>query len=974
MAFLALVMDEFMDQTIQDIIDTTPLCAATHTSIYDCIELMRHHSSSSLIITEDDRPIGLYTEADILRTLMCNVDYRNTCIQEIMNTPIVTASSLVSLFQATYLFTNNSIHHLIIIDSLGQLEGVISQTDIINHFAKENLMDIKSIQYAINKEIFTLGKTCSLVECISLMSDFNSDCAVAVDEMQKPVGIVTERDLASLIIKNTDINTLKISDIMSSPVVTININNSTLDAVNTLNKFKVTRTVVVDNSGSAIGILSQNDIMHSMEQDYMEFLQGTPSENNKSSQTQETPPAQRTQLENLLHSSLGMAIVATDIAFNIIYINHDASEIYQCSQANCIHKKISYLIKCDGLGNESLQIIKQQINHHGEYVLKHISYLNESAHHLETRITPIIDNDQITGYTIVSTDITEKLITDRQLRLASNVFESAIEGIIVTNQHGIIESVNPAFEKITGYKKDEAIGKTPNILHSDRQTNAFYIGMWRQLKTVGYWQGELWNRRKNGEVFPERLSISSVRDESGNITQFTAVFYDITDIKEQEEKINHRAYHDALTELPNRLLFKDRLGQAINRARRNESQLAVMFIDIDHFKRLNDTLGHQAGDEFLQKISIQFRGVLREQDTVSRFAGDEFTILLDDNTTPENALIVAQKLLSLFEKPFKIKGQEAHLGISIGIANYPCDGHSADDLIKNADTAMYHAKNSGRNNIKIFKTEMDMQIKQRATLESELRNALGNQELTIRYLPIIDLHTRTITSMEALLRWDNAGQSIPTDQFIPIAEKSGLIVPIGEWVLHQTCKQLSQWLVDDESGLTVSVNLSAREFREKELLSTIRRILDETNLNPQQLNLEITEASMMQDMKRSIKTLHQLKEMGVRILLDDFGIGYSSLTYLQKFPVDVLKLDHTFIHDIEDDAEAARLASGIIAMAKDLRLEVIAEGVETEGQLRFLEEHGCDKVQGYLFHKPLTEKELKKVLKKQRDKIDKKRK
>ncbi len=955
-----------MDQTIKGVFNPHPLSVDANTLLYDCIKTMREQRISCLIVTEHNKPVGIYTEADIIRTLCRELDTHTLTIRELMSSPLITASESLSLFEATYLLTTNHIRHLPAVNAQNELVGVITQTDIINHFGEEHFMGVRSVNSVMTHKILTVKPGMSVQKVVEMMGSYISDCAIAVEDEQ-PIGILTERDMAAMIVAEQDLHNITMGEVMTSPVLTIQQHSTTFEAVKVMNQKKVRRLVVVDQYNLICGTLVQEDIIRNLENNYIDFLKNILIENSDSLQKSQAAFQEKAaHLESLLHSSLGLAIIATDDKFNTTYLNDDAQAVFGCHKGSCINKPVDQIIKCSNFHEHSLHGVKAAIEKEGEYSFNHAHFFDQNQRHFETRINPIIDDHKTVGYTLVSRDITDILRTERRLRLASHVFESAIEGIMVTDADGTIQSVNPAFSEITGYSPQEAIGNNPRMLHSDRHSKEFYNEMWNRLITVGRWQGEVWNRRKNGEIYPERLSISSVRDEQGNISQFTAVFYDITDIKEQEEKINHRAYHDPLTELPNRLLFKDRLGQAITRARRSGTHLAVMFIDIDHFKRLNDTLGHQAGDEFLQIISILFRSALREQDTVSRFAGDEFTVLLDDNINCESALVVANKLLNLFKQPFQIQGQDAYLGASIGIACYPEDGNNPEILIKNADTAMYHAKENGRSNIQLFHAEMETQVKQRVTLESELRKALGNNELTIHYQPIIDLHSKTISSMEALLRWNNGHGNIPPTQFIPIAEESGLIVPIGEWVLRQTCRQMSQWQIDDVTGVAVSINLSARQFRERDLLTMIQRILEETQLNPKQLNLEITETSMMHDMNSSIETLNCLKELGVRILMDDFGTGYSSLTCLQKFPVDVLKLDHTFISEIEVDPDAARLASGIIAMAKDLRLEIIAEGVETKGQLRFLEQHGCDKVQGYLFHKPLTEEELRKVLKAER--------
>jgi len=951
-----------MDQNITNIFTPNPLSVTSSTVIHDCITLMRKNSISSLVVCDNNKPVGIYTEADMVRTLNKDIDYQTVQISELMSYPVISAPSSINVFEATYILTSNTIRHLVVTDSDGYLAGILTQTDIIAHYGEDYFIGAKSVGNVMTKKILTVGIHENVHDVVNQMEHYTSGCAIAI-ENGTPVGILTERDMATLIVNGTEIDGLMMKEVMKSPVITVYASTSTFEAVSIMNKHKVRRILVIDEEVNIVGILIQEDIIRNLESNYVAFLKEVLSERNKKlTQTQQKFKARNSHLENLLNSPLNISIIVTDLRFNIVYINQDSCKVFQVEKSEFIKRPIDQLFKSDSIHEQSLQKIRDEVAEKGEYWFIHLRNINQCIHHIESRLTPIIENEKLTGYTLVSQDITDKLHTEKRLLLATHVFECAIEGIMVTDTAGTIQLVNPAFTDITGYPAAEAIGNNPRMLQSNRQPPEFYHDMWETIINTGRWQGEIWNRRKNGEVYPQRLAISSVKDLNGKVIQYTSVFYDITDIKEKEEKINHRAYHDPLTELPNRLLFKDRLEQAITRAKRNGNSLSIMFIDIDNFKRLNDTQGHHVGDQFLQQISINLRNLLRDQDTVSRFAGDEFTILLDDNNSVEHAVIVAQKILGLFDKPLQINSTEVYLGASIGIACYPSDGNNADTLLKNADTAMYHAKESGRNCFQIFETAMETRIKQRLTLETELRKALDNNQLHIHYQPIINLRNQSITSIEALLRWDNADSSIPPKDFIPIAEDSGLIIPIGEWVLRQTCQQMSTWKIDNVTDIAVSVNLSARQFREKDLLTTIERILEETKLKPEQLHLEITESSVMDDMGNSVATLNSLKKLGIRILLDDFGTGYSSLTCLKQFPVDVLKLDHTFIQNIDQDADTARLAAGIISMAKDMRLDVVAEGVENETQLEFLKEHGCDMVQGYLFHRPLTEENLKEVL------------
>lgn len=563
-------------------------------------------------------------------------------------------------------------------------------------------------------------------------------------------------------------------------------------------------------------------------------------------------------------------------------------------------------------------------------------------------------------------ELEEKKKADEQSKLSAQVFENVAESIIVCDPEGTIIYVNKACTSITGYSPEELLGKTPSVLRSNHHDKAFYAQMWGSLINTGQWQGEVWNRRKNGEVYPQWLNISSIKDDTGEVSHYVGLGRDITDLKLAENKILHQAYHDPLTGLPNRLLFEDRLSQAVSRTGRSDSKLAVMFLDLDHFKNLNDSLGHQTGDLFLKDVADQFVKCLRQDDTISRLGGDEFTVILEGINTRNDAATVAQKLIDIFSSPFEIGGNEIYLGVSIGISLFPADSEDVETLIKYADLAMYHAKARDRNNYQFFKAELEDQVVEQVSMEKHLRKGMINEEFQAYYQPIVNLEEGAITGMEALMRWDRPGFGLVSPAtFIPVAEEKGLIVPMGEWILRHSCNYVADLNKRTGKSFTLSVNLSARQFREKGLHRTVSEILDESGLAPQLLYLEITETTLMDNMEMSVVSMEKLRAMGTHLSLDDFGTGYSSLNYLKHLPLDVLKLDHTFVKDIPSDSGATKIAAAIISLAKALGLQVIAEGVENENQLMFLERHQCEKVQGYLFSPPVPGDEFEALLDKQ---------
>ena len=560
-------------------------------------------------------------------------------------------------------------------------------------------------------------------------------------------------------------------------------------------------------------------------------------------------------------------------------------------------------------------------------------------------------------------DITERKEATERLRLFARIFDTINEGVAVTDASNNIMLVNPAFSTITGYSANEAIGKNPRILHSGLMDKMFYDKMWQSIKKTGRWQGEITDRRKNGETYVEWLSISTMKDERGEFSHHIAVVSDISERKAAEERMVYIAQHDFLTGLPNRMMLHDRLTQAIAHAEREQRKVAVMFLDLDRFKAINDTLGHLVGDKLLQLVAGRISSVARTSDTVSRLGGDEFAIMLPYIENTDDIAMIALKLLASIAGPYVVDGNEIEVTTSIGISVFPEDGIDSESLIAHADAAMYQAKGNGRNNYQFFTREMNRRTLERILIKNKLSHALERNELFLLYQPQVDLQSGLIIGAEALVRWDNPqyGKVLPA-QFIPIAEENGLIPPIGEWVLREACRQNQEWRKLGLKKITMAVNLSSVQFRQKNLGEIIKAILHESGLAPSGLELEITEGVVMQDAEAAILLLEDMKAMGLKLSVDDFGTGYSSLSYLKRFPIDKFKIDQSFVCDLTTDTDDAVIVSTIISMAHSLKLKVIAEGVETAEQLAFLKQQGCDEIQGYYFSQPVSAEEFTKLL------------
>lgn len=538
--------------------------------------------------------------------------------------------------------------------------------------------------------------------------------------------------------------------------------------------------------------------------------------------------------------------------------------------------------------------------------------------------------------------------------LFEEVFQNALEGIVITDVNGRIVTVNPAFTVITGYERHEVVGENPRVLKSDKHSEEFYREMWQSLKENGHWAGEIWNRRKNGEPYPELLTISAIHDENGQVSHYVSMFHDLTDMKRQEEELHYQHNHDALTGLPNRVLLLDRLSVAMNHAARDDGRVVVLYIDLDNFKNVNDSMGHSMGDLLLQQAAERFGATLHEEDTLARIGGDEFVALLEGRFDERYAVDVVHQLLAAMEPPFILGGEEAYITASVGMTFYPEDGKDPDTLIKNADMAMSGAKNLGKNSYHVFTREMDDRVNRRMQLERDMRQGLKRDEFMVYYQPKIDLANKKISGMEALVRWVRLdGTVVSPMDFIPLAEENGLIIDIGARVLDKACAFLRILDEGPHAGLNVAVNLSPEQFRQEDLVEMVRRTLDIHDLSPDRLDLEITESTIMRDIDDTVYKLNQLVAMGIRISIDDFGTGYSSMYYLKKFPIDTLKIDRSFVRDICEDPNDANIVQTITVMADNLGIKVVAEGVETVEQQELLTSFGCQQVQGFLFSPPL---------------------
>ena len=551
-------------------------------------------------------------------------------------------------------------------------------------------------------------------------------------------------------------------------------------------------------------------------------------------------------------------------------------------------------------------------------------------------------------------DISQEKATQHELQLAASVFHSIQQGVLITDATGIILAVNAAFTEITGFAAEDVIGKTPKVLSSNIHDFSFYAAIWQDIKENKKWSGEIWNKRKNGEVYLQSETINAVYDDNGQLIRYVAIFSDITEIRRKDARIKFQTYHDTLTGLANRFLFHDRLELAIEEARQDSSIVGMLCLDIDRFKEINDKLGHKTGDALLNAVAQRLLAVLRKRDTLARLGGDEFLVLVTGLENPSEIAEIAESILQGLVQPFGISGQTIHTGASIGIALFPQDGNSAEALMMHADAAMYQAKSAGRGRYHFFDSNIHGQVVDRITLAEHLRHALTNEEFEIFYQPKICLKSEELCGAEALIRWRRPGVGlVPPDQFIPVAEENGFIVPIGAWVIREVCRQINRWKQERRTPICIAINLSALQFKDKNLPDYLEKVMREEAVQGSELEIEVTESAVMQDADHAIAILRKIQNLGVRVAVDDFGTGYSSLAYLKRLPIDSVKIDRSFVMDIGSDPEDAAIVQAIVALGCTLKLETIAEGVETKKQVNFLREIGCDVAQGYHYAKPM---------------------
>jgi diguanylate cyclase (GGDEF)-like protein/PAS domain S-box-containing protein len=657
------------------------------------------------------------------------------------------------------------------------------------------------------------------------------------------------------------------------------------------------------------------------------------------------------------------SIITMDLAGYITGWNRSAEQLFGYSAAEAVGKHILFLYADPDAEDDSDNFQDAFLEHGGREMEVRRRRKSGEVFWASLQLSLMRDeHGEPCGLIGYLSDITARVEAEKTMRLQSRIFEHSEESILITDATRHILSVNPAFSEMTGYPQEEIIGQTPAILRSTRHPTEFYEDIWVRVEQDGSWHGEVWTQRKNGEDFPSWASISLVKNHDGQISHYFSIFTDMTERKKAEERIHHLAYYDGLTGLPNRSLLYQLIDQALAEARRNRLHGAILFIDLNRFKPINDTLGHAIGDRLLLQVAERLRRAVRTADVVARLGGDEFVVALFDITQREHAAVVAQKILAALDPPFFIEENELQMGAAIGISAYPRDGFDTESFLRMADIAMYRAKQSGQAGYAFYSHEMNQRTLDRLKIESGLRHGIENNELLLHYQPKVDIASGLIVGVEALVRWRHPTRGmVSPGEFIPIAEESGLVVRLSAWVLEAALQQAYLWYAAGLPVLKVAVNLSARDFSPS-LATRVASLLTSHGVPPGWLELEITEGMLTHSSEEVITMMDALTALGVTLALDDFGTGYSSLSYLKRFPIDTLKIDQSFIRGIPTDGDDCAIAGAIVSMAQRLGHRVIAEGVETLAQLDYLESLGCQEIQGYYFSAPVPADKLEAML------------
>jgi diguanylate cyclase (GGDEF)-like protein/PAS domain S-box-containing protein len=890
-------------------------------NIQMAIDLMSKKYIGSILIFNGNKPIGILTETDVINLAQKHID-TSLNVQEFMHENLIYFDTEDLLYDVVNKMKKENIRRAIIYDKIKKDYFIITSKDILNNikgnynlFLESKLRDIKSTFNSLNEAVIELFDN----DEEQIIYWFNN-------KAKKLFDVQIDKNITSIIPEqrwNSIYKKILENDFQENEILEINDNVFQLTIMN---------TILFDNSIIKLLFTNISEIAHTNKQIENKF--------------------------RLLYEHVPYPYQSLDNKGIITNINKKWCEITGYTKDEAIGQKFSIFTD---ESYEKLKALFKKFLDNKHIEDEKIKIRKKNGEIILANFTGNISNinGELKTHCIFK-DITTEEKIEKKLKLSDIVFENTTEGILITDAQNHIVSVNNAFTNITGYTQEEVLGQNPKILSSGEQNENFYNNLWSDLHTTGQFIGEIWNRKKSGELYPEWLNISIVKDSKNKILNYVAIFSDITKMKKSNERIEFLAHHDPLTNLPNRLLLKARLDQSITRAKNAKEILAIIFIDIDNFKIINDTYGHSIGDKIINLVALRLQRNLRVDDTISRIGGDEFILVIENVSDVKNIEKIANKILNDFIEPIKLQEYLFEVTISMGITLFPENGLNAEELIKNADTAMYSAKNAGKNQFQFYKNEMTNDIFEKIIMKNEISDGLKNEDFEVYYQPQINIQENKIVGAEALIRWNyKNSRLIFPNEFISYAEETKLIIPMGEFVLKKSCLFLKKLqdlnLLND--GI-IAVNISNVQIKNSDLLKTIKECLDYSKLDAKYLEIEITESYIMDNIQESIITLDNLKELGLKLAIDDFGTGYSSLSYLKRFPIDKLKIDKSFVDELPKSSKDAAIAKTIIKLAKGLEMKVIAEGVEKKEQNDFLKTEKCDEVQGWFYGKALRENDF----------------
>jgi len=821
-------------------------------------------------------------------------------------------------------------------------------------------MSANSLHHIIQRTVVTCSASLSIQEATRLMCAKHCSSIVIVDG-RRPIGIWTEADSLCIDLSIPALLDAPIISVMSTSPLTFPIDLTLDNAAVVLKKEAIRHLIITDQKGDLLGIVSQSDIV--IHQDAKYFLSMT-SVSAILSKHQSSMLNSKTALCEVVNTmrrgQFDAVVISMEGDASGLITERDIVRLISAGQTDVPVGEVMSTPLLSIPHSMSLLAVRSFME---KRHIRHLGVEDEQGEFIGlisfSDILQRIEQGYISKLRSALAQSNQNLAEhERSLYLAHALIEATEDGIMVTDEHSIIQSINPAFTILTGYSEEDVLGKPAQVISSGKHSKEFYQQMWQTIVRCGKWQGEIWNRRKNGQLYPEWLTITRVKEPGSHKVLYAGIFNDISERKATESMIENLAYYDPLTQLPNRQLLMDRLDEAIKDTAENR-YLAVMFIDIDHFKRINDSMGHTFGDEVLCQVSKRLQSCIDSEDTMARIGGDELVLMMPDIEDPSLVFRKAEKLAQSLAQPLRIEGRELFVTASIGCAMYPNDGLTREELLKNADTAMYRAKSDGRNRVSLYSADMNEQSQLQLAFEHKLHNALNNQQFYLLYQPKVDTMSQAMVGVEALIRWREPELGIVSpERFICLAEDIGLIDDIGYWVLKTAMEQGVAWREEGIDTLTISVNVSIKQFTNQDMPSQIAQLLETTGFKAQYLDIEITESHIMTNFEQVTRDLTKIRALGVSISMDDFGTGYSSLSMLTKMPLDYLKIDRSFMQGIPEQSDNASLVSTIILMAQNLGLAVVAEGVEELKQLEFLTQLGCQQIQGYYYSKPLLAEEI----------------